>query len=67
MAGSLGYEKIVVAVALLVLYAVGAGLTAWVLTATIALLMVALCVAEATLKGGPVRRREPAFEWEQTR
>ena len=50
MDGSVGYEKTAVAAALLVLSAVGAGLTAWLLAAAIAVLMAGLCVGEAALE-----------------
>jgi low temperature requirement protein LtrA len=46
LAGSVGYEKTVTAVALLALYALGSGLEGWVLLAVIAALMVALCAVE---------------------
>jgi len=46
MVGRLEHEKLVIAGALLVLYAVGGGLTAWVLAGVVAALMSALCLAE---------------------
>jgi low temperature requirement protein LtrA len=46
MVGEIGYEKIAVALALLVLYAVGGGLTAWVLAGGVTLLVAALCAFE---------------------
>jgi low temperature requirement protein LtrA len=59
MDGSIGYEKIAAALALLVLYAAGASLTAWVLMAAIAVLMVGLCAAEVALERHS-RSSEPA-------
>jgi low temperature requirement protein LtrA len=50
MAGSVGYEKIVVALALVVLYAVGSGIADWVLMAAIAVLLVGLCAGEAAVE-----------------
>jgi low temperature requirement protein LtrA len=44
--GELGREKLVVALALIVLYAVGGGLPGWVMAAAIAVLLTCLCVAE---------------------
>jgi low temperature requirement protein LtrA len=44
--GELGYEKLAVAVALLVLYAVGGGLAAWALAGAVTLLVAALCAYE---------------------
>ncbi len=52
MAGRLDYEKLVVAVALLALYAIGGGIAAWAVAAAVAALMGALCAAESE----PVRR-----------
>ena len=46
MVGELEYEKLGVAVALLVLYAVGGGVVAWALAGAVAVLMGALCAAE---------------------
>jgi low temperature requirement protein LtrA len=46
MVGEVEYEKLGVAVALLVLYAVSGGLAAWVVAAAVAVLMAALCAAE---------------------
>ena len=46
MVGRLEHEKLVVAVALIVLYAVGGGLAAWVLAGGAAALMGALCLVE---------------------
>jgi len=46
MVGEVEYEKLGVAAALLVLYAVGGGLAAWALAVAVAVLMGALCVAE---------------------
>ncbi len=47
MVGELEHEKIAVAAALLVLYAVAGGLAAWALAVAVAALMGALCVAES--------------------
>ncbi len=46
MVGTLGYEKLVVAVALLTLFAVGTEIAAWVVAGVIALLLAVLCLAE---------------------
>ena len=46
MVGEVEYEKLGVAVALLVLYAVAGGLAAWAVAAAVAALMAALCAAE---------------------
>lgn len=46
MVGEVGYEKAVVALALLVLFAVGGGLAAWAMTGVIAVLVAGLCVVE---------------------
>jgi low temperature requirement protein LtrA len=45
--GAVEYEKLAVAAALLVLYAVGGGLPAWVLAASVAALLIGLCASEA--------------------
>jgi low temperature requirement protein LtrA len=47
MVGEVEYEKLGVAVVLLVLYAVGGGLAAWALAGAVAVLMGALCAAES--------------------
>jgi low temperature requirement protein LtrA len=47
MFGEIEYQKLAVAAALLVLYAVVGGLAAWVLAAAVAVLLVALCAAES--------------------
>jgi low temperature requirement protein LtrA len=47
MAGRLEYEKLGVAVALLVLYAAGGAIAAWAVAAAVAALLVALCAAES--------------------
>ncbi len=46
MVGELEREKLAVAAALIVLYAVAGGLSAWALAVAVAALMGALCVAE---------------------
>jgi len=46
MTGAIGYEKAVVAAALIVLYAAGGGLDGWALAATITALLVILCGAD---------------------
>ena len=52
------YEKLGVAVALLVLYAVTGGLAAWAVAAAVAAMMAALCAAETdTLREAVSRRR----------
>ncbi len=45
--GTVEYEKLAVAAALLALYAVGGGLPAWVVAGAVAALMAGLCLAEA--------------------
>jgi low temperature requirement protein LtrA len=58
--GSLGYAKVLVAIALLLLYALGGGLSAWALTAAITALLAALCVVETAVgvgSGGPGKAR----------
>ena len=54
MTGALSYEKVLVAGALLILFAVAGGLSAWGLLASIAACLTALCVFERT----PITRRE---------
>jgi low temperature requirement protein LtrA len=46
MVGEVEYEKLAVAAALLVLFAVGGGLAAWVVAVAVAVLVGALCVVE---------------------
>ncbi|MBV8988088.1 MAG: low temperature requirement protein A [Solirubrobacterales bacterium] len=46
VAGTIGYEKLVVVIALLMLYAFGAGLAAWLVALLAAALLAALCVVE---------------------
>ena len=46
LTGQIGYEKLVVAAALAVLYATGSGLAPWALAGVITALLAALCVAE---------------------
>ena len=48
MMGEFGYEKAVVAIALMVLYAVGGGLPAWAMAGAITVLIGALCTVETT-------------------
>ena len=61
MVGEVEYEKLGVAVALLVLYAVGGGLAAWALAVAVAVLMGALCAAETdTVREAVSRRRTRA-------
>ncbi len=61
MVGEVEYEKLGVAVALLVLYAVSGGLAAWVVAAAVAVLMAALCAAEnATVRRVMSRRGREA-------
>lgn len=45
--GTVEYEKLAVAAALLALYTVGGGLPAWVVAGAVAALMAGLCLAEA--------------------
>ena len=62
MIGDVGYEKAVVAVALLVLFAVGGGIAAWAMTGAVALLLAGLCAVEyAAERGGEATpsAREP--------
>jgi low temperature requirement protein LtrA len=47
LVGTVGYEKVVAAIALLVLFAVGGDIAAWVMAGAIAVLLAALCVAES--------------------
>jgi low temperature requirement protein LtrA len=47
MTGAIEHEKLAVAAGLLVLYAVGGGLAAWVLAAGVAILLGLLCAAES--------------------
>jgi low temperature requirement protein LtrA len=55
MVGSVGWEKLVAAGALLLLYAVGAAWPAWTLEAAVAILLGAMCAVEsAATWGGPV-------------
>jgi low temperature requirement protein LtrA len=50
LTGKIGYEKLVVAGALAILYAAGGGLSPWALAAVITALLVALCAVE-TVRG----------------
>jgi low temperature requirement protein LtrA len=50
MVGTLGYEKAVIAVALMALYALSGSLPAWLVAGAVTVLLVALCVAE-TVRG----------------
>ena len=59
MLGTFGYEKAVVAAALLVLYAVGAELPAWSMAGAIMALLAALCVVE-TATDRPEEADRPA-------
>ena len=54
MVGSVGWEKLVAAAALLLLYAVGAAWPAWTLEAAITILLGAMCAVESA-----AARREP--------
>jgi low temperature requirement protein LtrA len=58
MTGSIGYEKLVVAAALAILYGAGGDLPAWALAAVLTALMVALCAVETVTawRGGMSRR-----------
>jgi low temperature requirement protein LtrA len=55
IAGSVGVEKLVAAAALLVLYAVGAGLAAWALAGAVTVVLGAMCAYETVA----ARRAEP--------
>jgi low temperature requirement protein LtrA len=55
MVGSIGVEKLVAAVAVLVLYAVGGDLDAWLLAGAVALVLAAMCAVETVA----ARRAEP--------
>jgi low temperature requirement protein LtrA len=57
MVGRLGYEKLVVAAALLVLYAAGGGLPGWALAGTVTVLIAALCAVETAAGRHPERAR----------
>ena len=46
MVGTIGYEKIVVAAAVLAVYAVGTALAAWAIAMVLAALLGVLCVVE---------------------
>ncbi len=46
VAGTIGYEKLLVVIALLMLYGLGAGLAAWLIALLAAALVAALCVVE---------------------
>jgi low temperature requirement protein LtrA len=52
MVGAIGYEKIAVAVALLVLFALGSSLAGWATAGAIALLLAVLCAIEGTSEHG---------------
>src|SRR4051812_12550336 len=55
IAGSVGVEKLVAAAAVLVLYAVGGALDAWVLAGAVAVVLAAMCAVETVA----ARRAEP--------
>ncbi|MDX6667217.1 MAG: hypothetical protein QOK04_597 [Solirubrobacteraceae bacterium] len=57
MVGALSHEKLVVAGALLGVYALGSDLHAWALAGVVTVLLAVLCARETTL----ARRREPAL------
>jgi low temperature requirement protein LtrA len=55
--GTIGYEKVIVACALLLFYAVGGGLHGWAIAATVAALLAALCAFETAVdRRGPRSR-----------
>jgi hypothetical protein len=56
MTGEFGYEKAVVAVALLILYAASGGIPAWTLAGAVAVLLAVLCAVE-TIRDHPGRAR----------
>jgi len=55
MAGEPGYEKLIVAAAAIVLFAIGGGWAAWVLAAVLTLLLAGLCAAETLPALRPAR------------
>ena len=55
MAGTIGYEKAIVAGALLLFFVLGDGLHGWVVAAVIAALMVALCASETLIDRRGIR------------
>jgi low temperature requirement protein LtrA len=57
MVGGVEYEKLAVAVGLLALYAVGGGLAAWAVAATVAVLLGVLCAAETESVRRVISRR----------
>ena len=57
LVGELGYEKAAVAIALIVLFALGDGLAGWALALVITLLLAGLCTVEATAENVRPRRR----------
>jgi low temperature requirement protein LtrA len=52
MVGTLGYEKLLAGVALIALFLLGGGFSAWAMAGTIALVLVALCAAETLVRRG---------------
>jgi low temperature requirement protein LtrA len=59
MVGTFGYEKAIVAVALLILYALGGGMPAWALAAAVTAMLAALCAIE-TMRDTRARKHTAA-------
>ncbi len=57
MTGTIGYEKAIVAGALLLFYALGGDLRGWVIAAAVAALLVALCAVETVVDRRATRSR----------
>jgi low temperature requirement protein LtrA len=62
MVGEVGYEKLIVAIALLVLYAVAGGLPAWALAGAVTVFVAALCAVETGRERRGRRQPEPLQE-----
>jgi low temperature requirement protein LtrA len=62
MVGSVGWEKLVAAAALLVLYAAGADIAAWTLAGAVTLLLWAMCAFETLSARGALERPAPAAD-----
>ena len=60
LTNEVGYEKVVVSAALLLLYVLGGSLPAWAIAATVTALMAALCAIETALDGAARRFAQPA-------
>jgi low temperature requirement protein LtrA len=57
MVGTIDYEKVALAGALVLLYALGGNLAGWVLAGCVALLLVALCAIETAAEPPPRKER----------